>query len=96
MRRAAARRSDTPPEVLERLVRAHGDVLHIEPLLVEHPNFPRHRLRTFVDEPDPRVQYLALRDPELPVTTLQRLAAASEPFLRRAGPPAIPTSPMSC
>jgi hypothetical protein len=83
VRRAAARRPDTPPEVLEGLVRAHGDVLHIRPLLVDHPNFPRDVLRTFVDEPSPDVRYLALQDPELPVRDLQRLAAAAESFLRR-------------
>ncbi|WP_425246208.1 hypothetical protein [Streptomyces sp. NEAU-NA10] len=82
VRRAAARRPDAPPEVLERLVRAHGDVFHVRPLLVEHPNFPRHALRTFVDEPSPHVRYVALQDPELPVTALQRLAGASESFLR--------------
>lgn len=81
VRRAAARRPDTPPEVLEALVRAHGDVFHIRPLLVDHPRFPRHTLRTFVDEPNPNVRYLALQDPELPVPALQRLAAA-EAFLR--------------
>ncbi|WP_405867486.1 hypothetical protein OG407_47665 [Streptomyces sp. NBC_01515] len=83
VRRTAARRPDTPPEVLERLVRAHGDEFHIRPPLVEHPNFPRHTLRTFVDEPDPRVRYVALRDPELPVAALRQLSAAPEPFLRR-------------
>lgn len=31
---------------------------------MEHPNFPREALRTFVDEPSPHVRYLALRDPE--------------------------------
>jgi hypothetical protein len=83
VRRTAARRPNTPPEVLEGLVRAHGDVLHIRPLLVDHPNFPRHMLRTFIDEPNPNVRYLALQDPELPVPDLQQLAAAAEPFLRR-------------
>ncbi|MGP4030029.1 hypothetical protein [Actinomadura sp. 3N407] len=83
VRRAAARRPGTPPEVLERLVRAHGDVLHIRPLLVDHPNFPSDVLRTFVDEPSPNVRYLALQDPELPLPYLQQLAAAAEPFLRR-------------
>ncbi|WP_211273357.1 hypothetical protein [Streptomyces hirsutus] len=83
VRRAAARRPDAPPEVLERLVRAHGDVFHIRPLLVDHPNFPRHTLRTFVDEPSPNVRYVALQDPELPVASLQRLAGDAEPFLRR-------------
>ncbi|MEF9903804.1 variant leucine-rich repeat-containing protein [Streptomyces sp. P9-A2] len=83
VRRAAARRPDAPPEVLERLVRAHGDVFHIRPLLVDHPNFPRHTLHTFVDEPSPNARYVALQDPELPVASLQRLAGDSEPFLRR-------------
>ncbi|MFC8825621.1 hypothetical protein ACFT9I_09725 [Streptomyces sp. NPDC057137] len=83
VRRAAARRPDAPPEVLERLLRAHGDVRHIRPTLVEHPHFPREALRTFVDEPDPHVRYLALRDPELPVPALRQLAAAAEPFVRR-------------
>ncbi|CAM5289602.1 LRV domain-containing protein OS=Streptomyces aurantiogriseus OX=66870 GN=GCM10010251_89450 PE=4 SV=1 [Streptomyces aurantiogriseus] len=82
VRCAAARRPDAPPEVLERLVRAHGDVSNIRPPLVEHPNFPRHTLPTFVDEPSPHVRYVALQDPELPVTALERLAAAAEPFLR--------------
>ena len=83
VRRTAARRPDAPPDVLERLVRAHGEVFHQRPLLVEHPNFPRHALRTFVDEPTPNVRYVALQDPELPVPALQELAAAEEPFLRR-------------
>jgi hypothetical protein len=83
VRRAAARRPDAPPEVLERLIRAHGDVFHIRPLLVDHPNFPRHTLRAFVDEPSPNVRYVALQDPELPVASLQQLAAASDSFLRR-------------
>ncbi|NNN29865.1 hypothetical protein HLK59_05725 [Streptomyces sp. S3(2020)] len=83
VRRAAARRPDTPPEVLERLVRAHGDVHHHRPLLVEHPNFPRHTLRTFVDEPASNVRSLALKDPDLPLPALQQLAADPEPFLRR-------------
>ncbi|MFG2947149.1 hypothetical protein [Streptomyces adustus] len=83
VRRAAARRPDTPPEVLERLVRADGDVFHVRPLLVDHPNFPRHALRTFVDEPSPDVRYVALQDPDLPVASLQRLAEAAEASLRR-------------
>ncbi|MFI8183854.1 hypothetical protein OG539_06360 [Actinacidiphila glaucinigra] len=81
VRRAAARRPDVPPAVLERLVRAHGD--HVRPPLVEHPNFPRHRLRSFVDEVDPGVRRVALEDPGLPEPALERLAAAEESFLRR-------------
>ncbi|MDX2701778.1 hypothetical protein PV350_02845 [Streptomyces sp. PA03-6a] len=84
VRRIAARRPDTPPEVLERLVRAHGDEFRVRPPLVEHPHFPRHTLRTFADEPDARVRYVALQDPELPRPLLERLAAAEESFLRQA------------
>ncbi|CAL9657602.1 hypothetical protein [Streptomyces sp. Tu 3180] len=95
VRRTAARRPDAPPEVLERLVRAHGDVFHIRPLLVEHPRFPRHTLRTLVDEPSPWVRYVALRDPALPVAALRRLASDAKPFLRRgvAGHPNV-TDPL--
>lgn len=48
VRWAAARRPDAPPQVLERLVRSHGEAFRYWPLL-EHPNFPRQVLRTFVD-----------------------------------------------
>ncbi|KUN29745.1 hypothetical protein AQJ23_03075 [Streptomyces antibioticus] len=82
VRRAAARRPGTPPQVLVRLLRAHGDVSHIRPLLVDHPNFPRQVLRGFVDQPDPQVRVLALKDPELPVSVLRRFADFEEGFLR--------------
>ncbi len=49
----------------------------IRPPLVEHPN-PRHTPRSFVDEPDPHVRYVTLRDPELPAPARARLAAALE------------------
>ena len=79
VRQTAALRPDAPPDVLERLVREHGDI-RPGPPLVEHSNFPRHALRTFVDETDPRVRRLALHDPELPARDLERLAA--DPSLR--------------
>jgi hypothetical protein len=82
VRRAAARRPGTPPRVLVRLLREHGEVFHIRPLLVDHPNFPREALRTFVDEPDPRVRVLALEDPELPVPELWRFTDSEHKFLR--------------
>ncbi|MEV7585258.1 hypothetical protein ACIRUY_33700 [Streptomyces erythrochromogenes] len=91
VRRNAARRPDAPPEVLLRLLREHGDVHHVRPMLVDHPNFPRRALRGFVDDPDPRVRVLALRDPDLPLAQLRQLAACGEPFLRVgvAGHPAL-------
>ncbi|GAA2278960.1 MULTISPECIES: hypothetical protein [Kitasatospora] len=82
VRRAAAHRPDTPPEVLLRLIRAHGERSHVRPLLVDHPNFPRQELRGFVDEPDPRVRLLALEDPELPDAELRRIGDCTESFLR--------------
>ncbi|WP_436777646.1 hypothetical protein [Yinghuangia sp. YIM S09857] len=82
VRRAAARRPDAPPQVLLRLVRAHGEVHHRPPLLVDHPNFPRQALRGFVDEPDPAVRFLALEDATLPVAELRRLADDKEWFVR--------------
>jgi hypothetical protein len=84
VRRTAARRPQAPPAVLERLVRAHGEDLHLRPPLVEHPHFPRHALRTFADEPDPYVRLVALQDPALPEDILSRLAADAEPFVRGA------------
>jgi len=80
VRRAAASRPNAPAEVLFRLVREHGDSHKHRPGLVEHPNFPCELLCTLVDEPDPAVRHLALRDPALPVQALERLAA--EPKLR--------------
>ncbi|WP_369776409.1 hypothetical protein [Streptomyces sp. R33] len=82
VRRAAAHRPSTPPHVLLKLLRTHGEVSHVRPLLVDHPNFPRQALRGFMDEPDPRVRVLALKDPELPVADLRQLAACADSFLR--------------
>lgn len=91
VRHAAARRPDVPPEVLERLVRAHGEISHLRPWLTDHPRFPRHLLRTFADEPGANVRVVALQDPELPVPFLWRLADPDESWLRRgvAGHPGV-------
>ncbi|MEV7729104.1 hypothetical protein AB0P15_30895 [Streptomyces sp. NPDC087917] len=93
VRRAAAHRPDTPPHVLLRLLHAYGDLSHIRPMLVDHPNFPRHELRGFVEQQDPRVRILALKDLELPPADLWELAASAESFLRAgtARHPNIPT-----
>jgi hypothetical protein len=40
VRKTAARRTDAPAGVLEKLVREHGDDHHIRPRLVEHPTSP--------------------------------------------------------
>ncbi|MFG2342217.1 hypothetical protein [Streptomyces yangpuensis] len=82
MRHTAARRPDTPPDVLLRQVRDHGDFHHVGPLTTDHPNFPRRALRGFLDEADPWLRALALRDTELSAADLRRLAACEESFLR--------------
>ncbi|WP_430784240.1 hypothetical protein [Actinoplanes sp. G11-F43] len=82
VRRIAADRPDTPPDVLERLVRTQGNSGPRHPPLVEHPNFPRHRLRALADDPEPHVRRVALEDPSLPVAILERLAADPESSVR--------------
>ncbi|MEU0939841.1 hypothetical protein [Embleya sp. NPDC005971] len=82
VRRTAAHRPDTAPEVLLRLIRAHGERSHVRPLLVDHPNFPRKELRDLVDERNPRVRILALKDPELPVAQLRRFGDCEDSFMR--------------
>ncbi|MFI1105222.1 hypothetical protein [Streptomyces melanogenes] len=82
VRRTAARRPGTPPHVLLRLLRSHGETFHVQPLLVDHPNFPRQALRGFVDEADPRIRTLALEDADLPASALRRLAACEDPYVR--------------
>jgi len=81
VRRAAAGRPDTPADVLEQLVRDGGELFHLRPLLIEHPNFPHDRLPAFADDADPHIQRVALEDPALPAGVLERLA--DTPGLRR-------------
>ncbi|MEU8763701.1 hypothetical protein [Streptomyces sp. NPDC048659] len=84
VRRAAARRPDAPPEVLERLVREHGEASHLRPLIVEHPRFPTDRIRRLADAADPHARAVALADPELPPAVLERLAADPDDSVRAA------------
>lgn len=82
VRRAAARRPAAPPEVLIRLLREHGELFHVRPLHMDHPNFPREALGGFLDVADPRIRSLALHYSELPETALRRFAEDDEEFLR--------------
>lgn len=84
VRRHAAARPDVPPEVLERLVREHGDGGPLRPRLVDHPNFPAAAFARFAEDPEPRVRRLALAGPDLPPDLLGRLAVDPEPSVRRA------------
>ncbi|GAA2155508.1 hypothetical protein GCM10009760_55510 [Kitasatospora kazusensis] len=82
VRRTAARRPDTPPQTLLRLLRDHGENPKVRPLLVEHPNFPRQELRGLAHDPNPQTRAHALEDPGLPLPQLRALAACEESFLR--------------
>ncbi|HWB37476.1 MAG TPA: hypothetical protein VHA75_15780 [Rugosimonospora sp.] len=84
VRHRAALRPETPPAVLEQFVRTFGDDSKHQPPLVDHPNFPRHRLPTFADEAEPNVRRIALKDPNLPSHLLVRLAADPDVYVRRA------------
>lgn len=83
VRHLAALRPDAPPAVLEQFVRTFGDNDPHLPSLVDHPNFPRHRLPSFVDESDPRVRRVALKDPSLPIDLLARLATDPDAYVRQ-------------
>lgn len=83
VRRYAAMRPDVPPSVLERLVREYGDGGPFRPGLVEHPNFPREVLLSFVDAAEPRLRRLALHDTGLPRPLLVRLVTDPDTHVRR-------------
>lgn len=84
VRRIVARTNDVPGDVLERLVRDHGETMHIRPLLVEHPNFPPAAFARFAVSDHARLRRLALHDKDLAATLVGRLAADPEPYVRRA------------
>lgn len=84
VRRAAAGRADTPPDVLERLVTEHGDVSHLRPMLVEHPNFPADGFVRLAAHPAPDRRRLALHGTELPVEVVTRLARDGDASVRAA------------
>ena len=84
VRHLAALRPDVPPAVLEQFVRTYADNDPHLPSLVDHPSFPRDRLRSFADESDPRVRRVALKDPSLPVHLLVHLAHDPDVGVRRA------------
>ena len=84
VRRLVARRRDTPPEVLERLVTEHGEVWHIEPLLVEHPNFPPEAFIRLATAENPHRRAIAVQGPDLPADVAAALAADPVAFVRAA------------
>ncbi|MFJ4092620.1 hypothetical protein ACIPYS_13640 [Kitasatospora sp. NPDC089913] len=58
----------------------------------DHPNFPRHGLLRFADDPHPRLRMLALDDPASDAALAERLAHDPDPEVRRAAHrhPALP------
>ncbi|MFC0532112.1 hypothetical protein [Phytohabitans kaempferiae] len=84
VRRIAAKTHDAPAQILEQLVRDHGDTMHIRPLLVERPNFPRAAFADFAVSELPRLRRLALCDKDLPANLVDLLTSDPEPHVRRA------------
>jgi hypothetical protein len=92
-RRIAAMIHGAPADVLEQIVREHGEVHHLPPLLVERPNFPREALARYATSDLARLRHLACHDPDLPPELVARLAADTETHVRRAAAehPNLPT-----
>jgi len=92
VRETMARRPDAPAELLERIVREHGDNPKYRPKLVDHPNFPKTAFATFANSPEPRLRALACRDPQLPALVVARLSGDTDAFVRRSttGHPNLP------
>ncbi|HYN94292.1 MAG TPA: HEAT repeat domain-containing protein [Pilimelia sp.] len=84
VRRILAKTHDVPGDALEGLVRDHGDSMHLLPLLVERPTFPRSAFADFAVSDQTRLRRLALHDKQLPAHLVGRLAVDSDPYIRRA------------
>lgn len=93
IRQIVAKTHDVPGDVLEELVREHGDIMHILPLLVERPTFPPAAFVRFAASDHARLRRLALYGKDLPATFVARLVADPEPHIRRAAAehPNLPT-----
>jgi hypothetical protein len=52
--------------------------------LATRPNFPTTRLAAFADHEDPEVRALAMRDPEIAPTVVERLTRDPDPAVRAA------------
>jgi hypothetical protein len=83
VRRIVAKTHNVPADALERLVREHGDTMHLLPLLVERPTFPRSAFADFAVSDQTRLRRLALYDQQLPAPLVGQLAADSEADIRR-------------
>jgi hypothetical protein len=51
--------------------------------MVEHPNFPRHGVMRYADDPNPFMRKLALLDPESTVELVERFSRDADSGVRR-------------
>jgi hypothetical protein len=82
VRQRIARRSDTPGDFLEKVVRECGENWKCRPLLVDHPNFPTAAFLRFADESNPQLRRVACRDPLLPAAVVMRLSRDEDRWVR--------------
>ncbi|GAB3880054.1 hypothetical protein GCM10029964_033520 [Kibdelosporangium lantanae] len=92
VRRAAARRPDVPPDVLERLVTEHGPERKSGPFPLTHPNFALEAFVRLAAHPEPSRRSYALHSPDLPADVVAELAHDHAAGVRRAaaGHPRLP------
>ncbi|MFK0153306.1 PE-PGRS family protein [Streptomyces sp. NPDC090493] len=83
---------DTPPETLLRVWRWWTGSLTNPDRPRGHPNFPRHGLLRYADDPSPRMRRLALDDPESTPALVDRLSRdpSDEVRHRAATDPRLP------
>ncbi|MYS11560.1 PE-PGRS family protein, partial [Streptomyces sp. SID6041] len=65
---------DAPAEMLMRVWQWWNGSLSAPGRPRSHPNFPRHGLLRYADDPNPRLRQLALDDPESTVELVERLS----------------------
>ncbi|MET0415280.1 MAG: hypothetical protein ABW022_04590 [Actinoplanes sp.] len=83
-RQITAKHHDVPGEALERLVLDHGDLLHVHPLLVNHPSFPADAFTRLARSDSTIARLLALHGSDLPTGLVDHLLDDPELEIRRA------------
>jgi hypothetical protein len=73
---------DAPPEMLLSLWSWWSGSFSRPGIPRNHPNFPRHGLLRFADDPDPRMRRLALDDPDSTADLVERFSRDPDPGVR--------------
>lgn len=82
-----------PGDLLEQLVRDHGENVGFRPLVSELPNFPADAFVRFANSGDSELRAVACQFPDLPEDAVAAIAADPSPYTRRAAAahPHLPT-----